>query len=127
MPQTKIINISVFRPAPSPRAFPLICSFLTAQVGWKVYSVFWQNFLKRMVGFSILALPPLFCCSDHQGGEARGIPLIWSKSKGKSAPQAKKIEVFNTRNAIFNRFSFKSNTKFWKISRLRRDSLSKKQ
>ena len=36
---------------------------------------------------------------------------IWSKSKGKSAPQAKIFVVLNIRNVIFNSFSFKSNTK----------------
>ena len=51
---------------------------------------------------------------------------IYSKSKGKSAPQAKNFGGFNIRNAIFNRFSFKSDTKSWKIFRLRRDSLTKK-
>ena len=34
----------------------------------------------------------------------------------KSAPQAKILEVFNIRNIVFNRFSFKFGVNFWKKS-----------
>ena len=54
------------------------------------------------------------------------IIYICSKSKGKSAPQAKIFEVLNFRNTIFNGFSFKSNAKSWKKIRLRRDCFTEK-
>ena len=55
------------------------------------------------------------------------IKCIFDLFKGKLAPQAIFFEIFDTRNSIFNSFSFKSDVKSWKIFRLRRDSLNKKQ